>query len=118
MLVAAGLAVFVLTNLYVSSEKKATKLEKDVESYQFQIEDYRDQITSYSSDMIKIRKTNRKVGEEYLNVVTELNSYKNREDIIAKKPKLVEIKINKSFNQLTDSIECLTGNINKCKEKE
>lgn len=46
----------------------------------------------------------------------ELDELKGKQHIIAKKPGLVEIKINKSFSQFTSELSCTTGAQEQCKK--
>lgn len=114
LILAMSIALLFVFNLYGDKVEENANLQKDIDSYEFQIESMNDKITAYSSDMLVIRTTNKKVSNEYLRVISNLNEYKNREDIVIKRPTLVQRKIQKSFDTYLLEMQCLTGNTQVC----
>lgn len=62
-----------------------------------------------NEDYIDVMQKNSKLSEQNISIRKDLERMKDRESTIAAKPKLTEKLINKSFNQFTKDVQCLTS---------
>lgn len=76
--------------------------------------DLENQIENEKSRSIVLNNKVSDAVSNYNKIKGELDSHKRRYSVIVKKPGLVELKINKSFNSFMNEMYCSTGDKEKC----
>jgi hypothetical protein len=62
-----------------------------------------------AQELTAIQYENMAVSAESRDAQKQLESYKNREDVVLRRPGLVELKVNKAFLKEQQRLECFTG---------
>jgi outer membrane murein-binding lipoprotein Lpp len=90
---------------------KIEQIEEDLTNLSESVEQNR--IDSYI-----LQENVRRNNSDLADTKEELNQYRGRQAVVAAKPGLVEIKINKSFNEFMDRLSCSTGDKGKCENQQ
>lgn len=107
-------AVLGLGYLYREEVKLSAATEQRLEQVQSAITHLENQIKTEKMSHTRLQTESAKITQDFQDMKRELNGYKNREDVVIRKPTLVQLKIQKSFDGLMDEIHCTTGDARKC----
>lgn len=100
--------------LYKEELKVSTKAQEEVTTLQNSIAEREKQIKD-EQDRVLLLEVKRKVlNVELVESKRSLDKMKGRESTVKAKPKLVAMKIQKSFDSLMKEIYCVTGEESQC----
>lgn len=100
-----------------SKNEKITTLEIANESAQKAISNLQSDIKAEQKKLANVTKQNREIEQQNRIMVEELQKAKGRQEIVWKKPTLVQRMIRTSYGEFADNLACITGAYEKCSEQ-
>ncbi len=108
----AGLGTLGL--LYKNALEDNAVKEQAIEQLSSRLGELQGQINREQERYSELQQTRRDIQSQYRNVVSELQQYRGREDVVLAKPGLVEDRVQESFDGFMKEMECATGAVESC----
>ncbi|AUE22809.1 hypothetical protein Ah1_00291 [Aeromonas phage Ah1] len=109
-----GGAFWYMSSTIEDQRKEISSLSTQIESQERLAKELQENITELSTQSQTLGKRMGELNTKLDNKVSGLEKMIGRGDVVAKKPKLVEKKINTSYQGFSDNADCIMG-AKKCK---
>lgn len=100
-----------------TKNKKITTLEIANQSAQETISNLESDVKAEQRKLAEVTRQNREIEQQNRIVNEELQKAKGRQEIVWKKPTLVQRMIRTSYGEFVDNFACITGAYEKCLEQ-
>lgn len=107
-------ALITLGYLYKEELKTSAIAQEEVVALQASIALQNQQIAEEQARTIIVEVKRQEINAELSETKRQLDRMKNRQETVKAKPKLVAMKVQKSFDELMTEIYCTTGEVSQC----
>jgi predicted nuclease with TOPRIM domain len=109
--------LLVVSYLYKTQIEKTAVVETQLTTLQQTYEQTQKALKDEQVKHIQLSHEREQVYQDYIDMKRKLDGFKNRENVVVKKPGLVQIKIQKSFDGFMNELYCNTGDLRQCPKK-
>lgn len=102
--------------LYKNALEDNAVKEQAIEQLSSRLGELQGQIDREQERYSELQQTRRDIQTQYRNVVSELQQYRGREDVVLAKPGIVEDRVQESFDGFMKDMECATGSTQSCEQ--